>query len=100
MSNVLAKTKRQQIERLVRLGWSLRKIEAATGVHRETISAYHAAAGIPVRRRGGRVADWLRSNPATTAAVSTDSGPPDPGCLGGAVGRDAHTRHDQALGCQ
>ena len=72
MSNILAKTKQQQIEGLGRLGWSLRKIEAATGVRRETISGYLAAAGIPVRRRGGRVADWP-PNPATTAPVSTDS---------------------------
>lgn len=78
MSNILAKTKQQQIEGLGRLGWSLRKIEAATGVRRETISGYLAAAGIPVRRRGGRVADWPPPNPATTAAVSTDSAPSDP----------------------
>ncbi len=77
MSNVLAKTKQQQIEGLGRLGWSLRKIEAATGVRRETISGYLAAAGIPVRRRGGRVADWPPPNPATTAPVSTDSVVPD-----------------------
>ena len=58
MSNILAKTTQQQIEGLGRLGWSLRKIEAATGVRRETISGYLTAAGIAVRRRGGRVADW------------------------------------------
>ena len=79
MSNILAKTKQQQIEGLGRLGWSLRKIEAATGVRRETISGYLAAAGIPVRRRGGRVADWPPANPATTAPVSTDSVVPDRG---------------------
>ena len=72
MSNLLAKTTQQQIEGLGRLGWSLRKIESATGVRRETISGYLTAAGIPVRRRGGRVADWP-PNPATTAPVSTDS---------------------------
>ncbi|MCU0636785.1 MAG: IS21 family transposase [Gemmatimonadaceae bacterium] len=74
MSNVLAKTKQQPIEGLGRLGWSLRKIEAATGVRRETISGYLTAAGIPVRRRGGRVADWPPPNPATTVRVSTDAG--------------------------
>ena len=63
MSNVLAKSKQQQVEGLGRLGWSLRKIEAVTGVRRETISGYLAAAGIPVRRRGGRVADWPPANP-------------------------------------
>ena len=78
MSNILAKTKQQQIEGLGRLGWSLRKIEAATGVRRETISGYLTAAGIAVRRRGGRVGDWPPPNPATTPPVSTDSSPSDP----------------------
>ena len=77
MSNILAKSTQQQIEGLGRLGWSLRKIEAATGVRRETISGYLTAAGIAVRRRGGRVADWPPPNPATTPAVSTDSAPSD-----------------------
>ena len=78
MGNILAKTKQQQIEGLGRLGWSLRKIEAATGVRRETISGYLTAAGIAVRRRGGRVGDWPPPNPATTPPVSTDSSPSDP----------------------
>ena len=78
MSNILAKTKQQQIEGLGRLGWSLRKIEAATGVRRETISGYLTAAEIAVRRRGGRVGDWPPPNPATTPPVSTDSSPSDP----------------------
>lgn len=52
MSKILATTKQQQIEGLGCLGWSLRKIEAATGVRRETIRGYLSAAGIPVRRRG------------------------------------------------
>ena len=77
MSNLLHESKQQQVVALGRLGWSLRKIEAATGVRRETISGYLAAAGVPVRRRGGRVADWSPANPATTAVVSTDSVPPD-----------------------
>ena len=79
MSNILAKTKQQQIEGLGRLGWSLRKIEAATGVRRETISGYLTAAGIPVRQRGGRKAVWPPPNPATTAPVSTDSAPAEAG---------------------
>jgi hypothetical protein len=33
---------------LGRLGWSLRRIEQATGVRRETVSSYLQAAGIPV----------------------------------------------------
>ena len=52
MSNVLAEEKRQQVLALGRLGWSLRRIEAATGVRRETASNYLKAAGIAVRGRG------------------------------------------------
>ncbi len=37
MSNVLDETKQQQVIGLGRLGWSLRRIEAATGVRRETV---------------------------------------------------------------
>lgn len=73
MSNVLHTSIQQQVVALGRLGWSLRRIEAATGVRRETISGYLKAAGIAVRRRGGRAAQWPPPNPATTGAVSTDS---------------------------
>ena len=38
MSNVLKEEKRQQVLALGRLGWSLRQIEEATGVRRETAS--------------------------------------------------------------
>lgn len=41
-------------------------------MRRETISGYLEAAGISVRRRGGRATQWPPPNPATTAAVSTD----------------------------
>ena len=49
MSNVLSKEKRQQILALGRLGWSLRRIEEATGVRRETASGYLKVAGLTVR---------------------------------------------------
>ncbi|MBA2704372.1 MAG: IS21 family transposase [Blastocatellia bacterium] len=52
MSNVLSDDKRQQILVLGRLGWSLRRIEQATGVRRETAGAYLKAAGISVRPPG------------------------------------------------
>ena len=52
MSNVLDDKKQQQILGLGRLGWTLRRIERATAVRRETVSAYLKAAGIPVRGRG------------------------------------------------
>ncbi len=70
MSNVLSDDKRQQIIALGRLGWSLRRIEQATGVRRETAGAYLKAAGIGVRRPGG----WGRTaKPAIE--VTTDSEP-------------------------
>jgi transposase len=94
MANVLSAEKRQQVIALGRLGWSLRRIEEATGVRRETASAYLQAAGVPVRppRRGSRLAkpamtegvstdsaDATAAKPAIGEEVSTDSGPPQPG---------------------
>ena len=98
MSNVLSDDKRQQILALGRLGWSLRRIEQATGVRRETAGAYLKAAGISVRPPGwGQTAkpaievttdsgaakrarngpNWSEhSKPAIE--VTTDSGPPTP----------------------
>lgn len=72
MSHVLSESKQQQVIGLGRLGWSLRRIEMATGVRRETASAYLRAAGVPVRARGGRPGTWPPPNPATTPGVSTD----------------------------
>jgi hypothetical protein len=43
MGNYLQMAKRQQVLALLDLGWSVRRIEAETGVRRETISRYHAA---------------------------------------------------------
>ncbi len=39
MSNVLSEDKRQQVLALGRMGWSLRRLEEATPVRRETASA-------------------------------------------------------------
>jgi transposase len=75
MSNVLSDEKKQQITALGRLGWSLRRIEQATGVRRETAGAYLKAAGIYVRPRGG----WGRRAAAKPAnEVTTDSDPAKP----------------------
>src|SRR5437764_1008962 len=49
MANVLSDEKKQQVLALGRLGWSLRKIEGATGIRRETASAYLRAASIAIR---------------------------------------------------
>jgi transposase len=78
MSNVLDDDKRQQVLALGRLGWSLRRIEEATEVRRETASAYLKAAGIVVRGRGRPARKG--SKPAiSTPEVSTDSAPLKPG---------------------
>ena len=52
MANVLNEEKKQQVLALGRLGWSLRRIQQATGVRRETASMYLKAAGIAVRPAG------------------------------------------------
>lgn len=81
MSNVLAEHKHQQILALGRLGWTLRRIEEATEVRRETIGAYLKAAGIPVRGPGRPKSG--ASKPAISPGVSTDPAPstasPPPG---------------------
>lgn len=60
---------------LGRLGWSLRKIEAATGVRRETAGGYLRSAGITIRTPGG----WGRKAPAKAApSVTTGSGSSKP----------------------
>jgi hypothetical protein len=45
MSNVLSEEKKRQIIALGRLGWTLRHIQRATGVRRETAAAYLRAFG-------------------------------------------------------
>jgi hypothetical protein len=76
MSNVLGDDKQQQIVALGRLGWSLRRIEQATGVRRETASGYLKAAGIDVRGRGRPTT--RAPKPAISPAVSTDPGEAKP----------------------
>src|SRR5271156_5463299 len=63
MSHVLSREKREQVIALGRLGWSLRRIEQATGVRRETAGDYLRGAGIALRRPGG----WGRNSPSKAA---------------------------------
>jgi transposase len=49
----LSEEKKQQVIGLGRLGWSLRRIQQAVGVRRETASGYLKEAGVAVRRPGG-----------------------------------------------
>jgi transposase len=71
VSNVLSQEKRDQVIALGRLGWSLRRIEKAVHIRRETVGGYLRAAGIPVRPPGA----WGRRDPAKPAnEVITDFG--------------------------
>jgi transposase len=70
MANILGDDKQQQVLALGRLGWPLRRIEAATGVRRETASAYLKAAGIAVRLSRRR----RLPAPKPASEVSTDFG--------------------------
>ena len=63
MANVLKDEKKQQIIALGRLGWSLRKIQEATRVRRETISAYLRGAGVEIWPPGR----WSREGKAKPA---------------------------------
>jgi len=87
MANVLSDEKKQQVIALGRLGWTLRRIQGATGVRRETAAGYLKAAGIPVRppgweRRAGSkpaievITDFGAGKPA--AGVSSDPASPEP----------------------
>jgi transposase len=68
MANVLSEDKKQQVILLGQLGWSLRRIQQATGVRRETAGSYLRAAGIVIRPRG-----WP-SSAKPAIGVTTDSG--------------------------
>src|SRR5208337_3947296 len=78
MANVLNEEKKQQVLALGRLGWSLRRIQQATRIRRETASAYLKAAGIAVRPPSG----WGRQEPKPANEVITDSGAAKPAIPG------------------
>jgi len=73
VSNVLNESKKQQVNALGRLGWSLRRIQRETGIRRETVARYLKAAGITYRSPRG----WGQHPPAKPAIkeVITDSAP-------------------------
>jgi transposase len=74
MANVLNEEKKQQVLALGRLGWSLRQIQQATRIRRETASAYLKAAGVAVRPPSG----WGRRAAKPANEVITDSGAAKP----------------------
>jgi transposase len=74
MANVLNEEKKQQVLALGRLGWSLRRIQQATGIRRETASGHLKAAGIAVRPPSG----WGRCEAKPANEVITDFGAEKP----------------------
>ena len=70
MANVLNEQKQQQVVALGQLGWTLRKIEEAVGVRRETVGKYLRAAGVAVRAPGR----WGHGEPGTTPAKEVSTG--------------------------
>ena len=69
MANVLDSEEQQHILALGNLGWPLRRIEQATGVHGESVSRYLRRAGIAVRSPGR----WGHSDPKAAIDVNTGS---------------------------
>ena len=82
MGNVLDKTKQEQVIALGRLGWSLRQIELATGIRRETAGGYLRSAGVALRAPGG----WGHE-------------PPEPVTLATTVGADSKPAIEVTTGC-
>ena len=90
MGNVLRREKREQVVALGRLGWSLRRIEEATGVRRETVGGYLRRAGVAIRPVGswgekslGKAASLVttgcgegRANPAIKVTTGSDEAKP------------------------
>ena len=74
MSNVLSEQNKQQVIALGRLGWSLRRIQRATGVRRETAATYLKAAGIAFRPPG----KWGHERAKPAQEVITDPDPAKP----------------------
>jgi transposase len=79
MANFLGDEQKHQVLALGRLGWPLRRIEHATGVRRETASAYLKAAGIairgPRRRRPPKPASEVSTDPAALPPGLVDPSP-------------------------
>ncbi len=71
MTNYLKMQKRQQVLALLELGWAYRRIEAETGVRRETISRYD-------RLRRANAAKVFPGSETTEPLSEPDSTPPDP----------------------
>ena len=69
MSNVLSEQQKQQVLALGRMGWSLRRIERDTGIHRDTAARYLREAGVTVKKPGRPSKETAK--PAISAAEVT-----------------------------
>jgi len=97
MANVLSEEKKQQVLALGRLGWPLRRIEQATGVRRETASAYLRAAGVPVRPPRG----WGHAKPAKEVITDpVESSNPAKGVITDLPACPASCRSPAASACE
>ena len=74
MSNVLSEETKKQVIALGQLGWSLRQIQKATGVRRETAGTYLKGAGVSIRPPGS----WGRKPAAKPANGVTTGSAADP----------------------
>ena len=74
MANLLSDAKKQQVIALGQLGWTLRRIQTATGVRREAAGAYLKAVGLAGRPAGRPAGRWGHP-PKPAKEVSTDSEP-------------------------
>src|SRR5215207_10989529 len=70
MPNYLKMPKKSQILALLELGWSYRRIEAETGVRRETVSRYD----------GVRLANAAKAFPGSDASPPSESPDRPPSC--------------------
>ena len=75
MANYLKMTKRQQVIALLELGWTYRRIEAETGVRRETVSRYDRSAPVQMRPKCSP-ARTVRRAVADPAATDPDGSNP------------------------
>src|SRR5712691_1314718 len=96
MANILSEAKRHQVVALGRLGWTLRRIEAATGVRRETASTYLRAAGVAVRPAGR----WGHPPANPAKEVSTDFSPPSAAPGAASTGPPTPQRAPAASACE
>lgn len=69
MGNILSDDKQHRVVALGQLGWSLRRIEEATGVRRETAAKYLRAAAVPVRAERRRILAKAASGVSTDPAL-------------------------------